>query len=182
MFAAGWDVPLIRFDGDEWQEVDIIGQGDQAGPERRMVSVGGSPEYLWVGTWGQGLFRYDGKRWERFTSRDKLGDNHCERLVGAPGGKVLVYYDLAGVDWYDGRRWRYYNDQNGLLDTAIWAMTIDQQGRPWVATEERSLACLMGKRWHTALTNKPIGSMAVHPDGTLWLADWGGQVTVLRVK
>jgi len=182
MYAAGWDVPLVHFDGEKWQEVDIVGKGEQAGPERRMVSVGGSAEYLWVGTWGQGLFRYDGEQWVRFTSRDKLGDNHCERLVGAPGGKLLVYYDLAGVDWYDGRRWRYYNDQNGLLDPAIWSMAIDRRGRPWVATEEASLACLVGKHWTTALTNKPVESMAVHPDGTLWLGDQGGQVTVLRVK
>ena len=182
MFAAGWDVPLLRFDGETWEEVDIVGQGDQVGPERRVVSVGGSSEYLWAGTWGQGLFRYDGKRWERFTSRDGLGDNHCERLVGAPGGKVLVYYDFAGVDWYDGRRWRYFNDQNGLLDSVVESMSVDRQGRPWVATEERSLGCLQGKRWATALISKPINSMAVHPDGTLWLGDGGGQVTVLRVE
>ncbi|MFH1571862.1 MAG: DUF362 domain-containing protein, partial [Gemmatimonadota bacterium] len=182
MFAGGWDIPAVRFDGRTWDEVDVVGEGDQAGPDDRVVSMGGSAEYLWVGTWGRGLFRYDGRRWERFTSRDGLGDNHCERLIGAPGGKVLVYYDLAGVDWYDGRRWRYYNDQNGLLDPAVQAMAVDHQGRPWVATEERSLGCLAGKRWSTALTNKPIESMAVHPDGTLWLGDGGGQVTVLRVK
>ena len=181
MFAGGWDVPLIRFDGEAWSEYDLAGEDEQMGPEHRVVSVGGSPEYLWLGTWGKGLFRFDGKRWERYTSRDKLGDNHCDRLIAAPGGKLLVTYDIAGVDWYDGRRWRYYTEQNGLLDPAVWSMAIDGQGRPWVATEERSLACLVGKRWHTALTNKPIPRMAVHPDGTLWLGDWGGQVTVLRV-
>ncbi|MFA6111145.1 MAG: hypothetical protein WDA75_20505, partial [Candidatus Latescibacterota bacterium] len=181
VFAAGWDVPLLRFDGQRWTPVDLFGAGKQEGPQRRMVSLDGCSRYLWVGTWGTGLYRFDGRQWERFTSRDVLGDNHCERLVAADG-KVLVYYDLNGVDWYDGRRWRYFNDQNGLLDPAVQAMAIDRQGRPWVATEERSLGCLTDQGWATALTNKPIQSMAVHPDGTLWLADDGGQVTVLQVK
>jgi ligand-binding sensor domain-containing protein len=181
VFAGGWDVPLLRFDGSRWTEVDVTGDGRQEGPLRRLICLDGCARYLWVGTWGAGIYRFDGKEWRRFTSRDALGDNHCDGLVAADG-KALVSYEFNGIDWYDGRRWRYYNDQNGLLDGSVQAIAIDRQGRPWVATEERSLGCLLGDEWATALINKPIRSLAVHPDGTLWLADDGGQVTVLQVK
>ncbi|MEW6756079.1 MAG: DUF362 domain-containing protein [Candidatus Latescibacterota bacterium] len=181
VFAGGWDVPLLRFDGQRWAGAGLTGVSEQEGPQQRVVSVDGCSRYLWVGTWGAGLYRFDGREWERFTSQDALGDNHCERIVAADG-RALVYHDLGGVDWYDGRRWRFYDDRNGLLDPVVQGMAIDRQGRPWVSTEERSLGCLQGGEWATALINKPIESIAVHPDGTLWLSDGGGQVTVLRVR
>ena len=174
IFAGGWEVPLQVFDGDRWRKLDL----GEEGPNMRIVSMGGSDELLWVGTWGAGVFRYDGKIWRRFTSKTGLGDNHVERIVAGPNGTVLLYYEFCGVDWFDGKKWHFYNEEDGLLDPEIHGMVMDRKGRPWVSTEDGSLSCLDEKKWATALTNKAIRAIAVDAKGDLWLGGEGGGVSV----
>lgn len=177
VFAGGWEVPLQVFEGDRWRKLDP----GETGPDQRIVSLGGCDEALWVGTWGSGVFRYDGRTWRRYTSKDGLGDNHVERIVAGPKGTVLLYYEFCGVDWFDGKQWHFYNEKDGLLDPEIHGVAIDGEGRPWVSTEEGSLSCLDGGRWATALTNKAITAIAVDAKGDLWLGGEGGGVSVFSL-
>ena len=177
VFTGGWEVPLQVFEGDRWRKLDV----GEKGPNMRIVSMGGCDEALWVGTWGAGVFRYDGKGWRRFTSKDGLGDNHVERIVAGPNGTVLLYYEFSGVDWFDGKRWHFYDEEDGLLDPEIRGMAIDRKGRPWVSTEDGSLSCLDGSKWATALTNKAIRAIAVDAEDNLWLGGEGGGVSVFSL-
>lgn len=167
----GWSTPVYFWD-------DKINLKAHFGSQRNCVAYAcaeftapqSQEAELWVGSDEPLVVRINGEevyRYERTRRHDLPNDE--EQIQIAAGLVFGVPGDLAAVDGVAGVRSGRRGRPDGPRASG---------GQRW----ERSLACLVGKRWHTALTNKPIPRMAVHPDGTLWLGDGGGQVTVLRVE
>lgn len=135
--------------------------------------------YLWVGTFGQGLYRLDPMRTDitLFTKVDGLTDESILSITGY-GGKLWLA-TLGGVTEIDlapdtpTLNTRNYNLADGLGTNFIFAAVADSQGRIWFGTDGNGLSVLD----HDKLRNyQYIDSIALHsvlsisedPAGNIW--------------
>lgn len=88
----------------------------------------------WVGTYGGGLSRFDGEKWERFSNADGLGDNWIYDIVYDRDG-VMWVATWDGVSVFDGERFKTYGVSDGLADKWVYSITLDQDGVFWFGTE-----------------------------------------------
>jgi len=116
---------------------------------------------LWAGCWraahsGGGLFRFDGRQWQSFTTRQGLPGQEILKVFEDSRGRIWVgTYEHgigAGVGVYDGRRWQNYNRADGLTDDCVYSMFEDPSGNMWFGTTQ-GISIFDGKKWH-AITQK----------------------------
>jgi len=59
-----------------------------------------SKGYLWIGTYGGGLCRYDGNTFVTFTSRDGLGNDRIYSIMEDSKGNIWIGMDSGGLSKY----------------------------------------------------------------------------------
>ncbi|MEM9986636.1 MAG: two-component regulator propeller domain-containing protein, partial [Bacteroidota bacterium] len=89
--------------------------------------------YLWIGTRGGGLSRFDGEEFQTYTTRQGLVNNYLQALHEDPQGHLWIGTD-QGACKYDGLRFEALE-----LKTAIPAMVrafASDQDRLWLGTDQ----------------------------------------------
>ncbi|MFQ5579367.1 MAG: two-component regulator propeller domain-containing protein [Nitrospiria bacterium] len=110
---------------------------------------------IWVGTYGGGLARYDGKNWELFT----------------PYGRGSKNY---------GSSWAHYRPQNGLGDLWVYDLLFEPDGTMWVATwkgasrRSHSKEDFFTYTMDDGLVDKWVYTVEREPSGILWFGTEGG--------
>ena len=89
---------------------------------------------VWAGTWGGRVGRFDGKRWQNFTTRDGLAGNIVYAITQDARG-ALWFGTSNGVSRFDGKNWRSYSRKEGLLDSNVYAVAVDPSGSVWAGTK-----------------------------------------------
>ncbi|MBP6236625.1 MAG: hypothetical protein KA270_13965 [Saprospiraceae bacterium] len=89
---------------------------------------------IWFSSWG-GAYRYDGKTFTSFTTKDGL-PREVTRIVEDKKGN-LWFGASDGLRHYDGKTFTYFND--GLINPWIWEILEDKTGNLWVGTRETGL-------------------------------------------
>ena len=95
---------------------------------------------VWVGTWGDYIWRLDEKSpngdWRGFDSADGAPNGEITTISAAPDGSVWF------GTWYHGlwkfspdENWQYFSTQNGLPGYAVSGTYVDSAGNLWVGTE-----------------------------------------------
>jgi len=87
----------------------------------------------WIGTWGAGLSRFDGKTWKTYTTKDGLGGNFIHALQFDRKGTLWAATD-GGVSYLKGGVWKTINSQHGLLDDNVFSMLFEKDGTRWFGT------------------------------------------------
>jgi ligand-binding sensor domain-containing protein len=144
---------------------------------------------LWLGSIGSGVYCYDGKSFQNFTTKDGLPNNEI----------VCIYEDKAGTIWfganggasrYDGKSFRNYTikgdsmneDRTGISfpdfkrpGNEVNSIIEDKTGKFWLGTRDKTFV-YDGKTFTlVAHTSKPftnVRSILEDNKGTIWL---GGQ-------
>ena len=62
----------------------------------------GADGFLWIGT-GEGLVKYDGLKFQTFSTRDSLADDFITSLYKASNGKIWVGHNNGGVTIIDNK-------------------------------------------------------------------------------
>ena len=73
---------------------------------------------LWFSTGGEGVYRFDGKSFTNFTSKDGLCDNTASTIIQDKSGNILIGTN-AGICKYDGKTFTKYFETdclNQLMD------------------------------------------------------------------
>ena len=108
---------------------------------------------VWIGTYGGGLARFDGRAWELFT----------------PYGRGNKKY---GVDWVQ------YKPKTGLGDMWVYDLLFEPDGSMWVATwKGASHSKREGFTTYTmadGLVDKWVYTVEREPSGVLWFGTEGG--------
>ncbi|MEO0731810.1 MAG: ATP-binding protein, partial [Bacteroidota bacterium] len=92
--------PLWTYDGQKWSVFDSI-------PELTdyVDFIETSPTGdLWLASRYHGVFRYDGRAWRQFTTKDGLAGNNVISLSVTEQGEVWAT-TYGGFSYFDGRRW-----------------------------------------------------------------------------
>ncbi|MGB3939988.1 MAG: two-component regulator propeller domain-containing protein [Candidatus Manganitrophaceae bacterium] len=158
-FWFGTEGGINRFDGKNWigythhdglgAEVNSLSEGTsyQEGHHGRMTKENRTANSnfvldiavdqannIWVGTWGAGLSRFDGKEWITYTAGSgTIGGNFVHALEVDPDGVLWVGTD-HGVTRFDGKRWKTYTVSDGLQDNNVFSIAFDPQGNKWFGT------------------------------------------------
>lgn len=85
---------------------------------------------IWIGTWGGGLSRFDGKRFVNYTTKDGLAGNYVFALAMASDGSLWVGTE-GGISHFDGKKFINYTAEDGLLNSHTASLVFDSQGRLW---------------------------------------------------
>ncbi|MBI3802207.1 MAG: hypothetical protein HY282_00390 [Nitrospirae bacterium] len=89
---------------------------------------------IWVGTWGAGLSRFDGKRWTTYTAGNgTIGGNFVHAVEIDTNGVLWIGTD-HGISRFDGKTWRTYTVADGLQDDNVFSIAFDAQGNKWFGT------------------------------------------------
>lgn len=89
---------------------------------------------VWCGTWGGGLARFDGSKWQNYSMADGLSGNHVFMLHQDPAGKMWVGTN-NGLASFDGKKFKTeLTRENGLFSNAVFAMGTGADASQWIGT------------------------------------------------
>lgn len=109
----------------------------------------------WVGTYGGGLSRFDGKTWKRFSTDDGLGDNWVYDIKYDRDGRMWVA-TWNGVSVLEGDKFKTYRVADGLPDKWVYSIAYDRDGVFWFGTEG-GISRFDGKTWKTYSHKDGVG-------------------------
>jgi len=89
--------------------------------------------YLWMGTRGGGLSRYDGLGFKTFSINDGLANNYIW-CIREDNNKILWIGTNNGLSEYNGITFKNYHAMGDSAQFSIQDIDIDKQGRKWLAT------------------------------------------------
>lgn len=103
-----------------------------------VVSLAVTPDgVMWAGTDGDGLWKSDdnAKSWIRDASYDEVGGDCAFCLYVDVLGHLWSGSLANGVCVYNGSEWKSYNQENGFPGSRVFAVTGNEKGDVWIATD-----------------------------------------------
>ncbi len=128
----------------------------------------------WVGTYGGGLSRFDGKSWTTFTPYGSgssltygpawanyregrgLADLWVYGILFDPNGEIWLA-TWKGVSRFDGKSFKTYTTDDGLADKWVYTLSRDRDGVFWFGTEG-GVTRFDGSRWKSWTHKEGIGA------------------------
>jgi ligand-binding sensor domain-containing protein len=129
---------------------------------------------LWFASMGSGVYYYNGKSFQHFTTEEGLASNS----VGS------IYEDKAGNIWfgasrYDGKSFRNFTTKDGFPSNSIRLLLEDKTGKLWFGAQGENMFVYDGKTF-TVLKNKDgkafnnVWSVIEDKKGNYWFGDSDG--------
>ena len=88
---------------------------------------------VWVGTWGAGLSRFDGKTFKNYTVKEGLPSNHVFMLHQDKKG-VLWIGTSHGLSKFNGDGFTTLTTKDGLFSNTIFSMDSQKNDTLWVGS------------------------------------------------
>jgi ligand-binding sensor domain-containing protein/signal transduction histidine kinase/CheY-like chemotaxis protein len=138
--------------------------------------------FLWFGTNGGGVDRFDGKDFKNYTVKDGLSDNVVNCIIKDRFGNLWICTD-NGLSKYDIRQRRFsvYGRKEGLNHPRVWSAIESSDGFLWLALYSGGAAFFdPGKRRfknftaRDGLNDDNVRSIREDRDGNIWLGTLRG--------
>jgi ligand-binding sensor domain-containing protein len=132
---------------------------------------------LWFGTRDSGVYRFNGKSFQHFTTRQGLANNQAIHIYEDKVGNIW-FATAGGASCYDGNSFRNFTTKDGLPNNAVTTFMEDTTGKLWFGT--RGEACVYDGRTFTVLKNKDgksfknVWSIIKDKKGSIWFGDVDG--------
>jgi ligand-binding sensor domain-containing protein/serine phosphatase RsbU (regulator of sigma subunit) len=135
--------------------------------------------YIWMGTDGGGVSRFDGNRFETFTISDGLSDNKVRSLCEDSKGNIWIGTN-SGITLYDGFVFKIIGKDEEFSNSTILKIKEGSNGIIWAGTNDKGLFGLtpgdsLSVRHYSVkdgLSNIFIFDIYEDNDKRLWLAMW----------
>ncbi|MBK0402357.1 histidine kinase [Adhaeribacter sp. BT258] len=139
-------------------------------------------QFLWVGTFGGGVFRIDPETGKatQFTEKNGLVNDNVLSIAGS--GNEIWLATLGGASRCKLKnnpeaslQFQNYNQHDGIGFNYIYQVFIDSKKRVWFATDGKGLTKLEHGRFTNyaekeGLTSRTVYSLAETRDGNLWVS------------
>ncbi|MBI3361138.1 MAG: hypothetical protein HY023_08510, partial [Chloroflexi bacterium] len=92
---------------------------------------------IWVGTWNDAVYRFDGQAWQRFSPDGpaaQLPHSNVLSIAVAPDNSLWFGGYYSGATRFDGKEWRTFNVADGLIQPNVNDIFVDKDGTVWFAT------------------------------------------------
>lgn len=89
---------------------------------------------LWFGSFGSGVYRYDGTTFERFDDTRGLSHHSVSNIIETSDGTIWLSYRRVGLASYREGRWLNFGFANGLTNSPIRHMMEGEGGSLWLVT------------------------------------------------
>jgi len=139
---------------------------------------------LWVGTNGQGVFRFKDLHVRTFTTADGLPNDVAMTVLAAHDGSVWAGFNCGGIAHFDGHGFHIYSEKDGLLNSCVYSLAEDSAHNLWIGTWGGGAF-----RFHEGkftqyskaqgLAEDVVTSVVAARDGSVWLAG-NGSVSQIR--
>ncbi len=134
---------------------------------------------IWIGTDDDGIIRYDGSSWIRYTEEDGLPRSQA-RYGAFDQDNVLWVGSSLGATSFDGKSWTSYLPENsGLSGKTVRDVAVDADNVKWFATSE--LNRFDGVTWETVYTPSEtqmrVSAIAFDHEGIMWVGTGNGVVS-----
>lgn len=90
--------------------------------------------FLWIGTEGGGLARFDGNDFVTYTTSDGLSDNTVRCLFEDIDGNIWIGTNGSGLDLFNGHEFKNYSTEDGLSSNYVRSILQDSLGNIWIGT------------------------------------------------
>ncbi|MFC2115896.1 two-component regulator propeller domain-containing protein [Bacteroidota bacterium] len=100
-----------------------------------LVIIQDSRSYLWIGTDGGGLCRFNGTDFQTFTQKKGLSGNIIRSIMEDSKGNLWIGTD-NGISLYDGLKFVTINNEDGLSGKYVLKIIEDHQKNIWAATDD----------------------------------------------
>ncbi|WP_456425625.1 two-component regulator propeller domain-containing protein [Rhodocaloribacter sp.] len=132
--------------------------------------------YLWIGTFGGGLSRFDGRTFVNFSMRDGLASSVVQGIAEDASG-TLWFATSRGVSRYDGVH--FSTVDLGIPEQHIFAVMADAAGALWFGTEHQGVVRYDGRTTSPLTTKDGLASETVYAllqtsEGTVWMGTGDG--------
>lgn len=107
-----------------------------------IVSMTIDPDgIVWCGTWGGGLARFDGKKWQNYTMSDGLPGNLVFMLHRTPSGELWIGTNngvgILDDDKVQGKKLKFkkvMTTSDGLYANIVFSMATAPDGSQWLGS------------------------------------------------
>ncbi len=146
--------------------------------------------YLWLGTDGGGLCRFDGINFKTYNKKDGFKGDNIRSLLQDSKGRIWAGTKDEGIIIYDGLKFTNIGKVNGLAGDAVLCMFEDENGTVWAGTDNGGVNKIISHKdsfriqvidKSKGISNNSVFDIHKDKDGHLWLATFGG-VNVLTFE
>jgi len=136
---------------------------------------------LWFSINGEGAYRYDGKSFTNFTTKDGLCNNNVGSIIQDKTGNIL-FGTNSGICKYDGNTFTKHPVPDTL---SITCMLEDKDGNLWFGTKTDGIFRYNGTtldnflnsnkhEYNLGNNNQFILDILQDKNGNLWFSSWNG--------
>jgi len=162
-----------------WHSFGIM-DGMRGGMVRSAVQD--SSGFLWFATL-DGLHRFDGEYFTRYSTRDGLVDDEVSALLIDATG-ILWIGTNGGISRYDGATFTNYSTGDGLIDNEILSLARATDSGIWVGTSSGVSHFANGRfsnyTVEDGIGNNTVWSLSADQKGGVWIGTRGGGLDYLR--
>jgi len=101
-----------------------------------------SKGYVWIGTNGAGVNRFDGHKMGVFTTNDGLVNNRINMITEDGFGNIWIGTG-NGISKFDGTQFHNYTTKHGLIANEISEIFVDDKQTLWVGSGNNGVICTM---------------------------------------
>jgi len=148
--------------------------------------------YLWFGTDGEGLCRFDGLNFKTFNKKNGFKGSTVRSILLDSKGRIWAGTKDNGIIVYDGIKFQNIGRPSGLNGSTVLSLLEDKDGTIWAGTDDAGLNKIIqvsrdSFRVKTIDQSKGLSSNSIFDihqdkDGHLWLATFEGinVITLIR--
>lgn len=171
IWFASWD-GIIKYNGNSFTNIT-----SNVSLSRFFTVLEDRKGNFWFGSIGSGVYYYDGKSFQNFTTKEGLANNRVTAIYEDKKGDIWFGTE-GGASCYNGKSFRNFTTREGLPDNDVNAIIEDETGKFWFGT--RGDACFYDGKAFTIFTNKDgitfknVRHIIEDKKGAIWLGGADG--------
>jgi ligand-binding sensor domain-containing protein len=140
-----------------------------------------APDDIWIGTFGDGAWRWDGSTWQQFLiGNSGLASDNVVALARDAQERIWFATSDTGVSVYDPASdgWALFDTSSVLPSDNVRGVAVDLSGQVWVGTTS-GVSRYSGAAWDTfttaqGLPGNIVNGLAVDALGDVWVGTSNG--------
>ena len=138
--------------------------------------------FIWFGT-NKGLFKFNGKTYQRFTVSDSLQENNVTAIAQDSTGKIWVGHKSGALSVLEKKGFEKFNPREGSAAAEVSSILFDKQGTLWFSTLNDGLYNYRNSRLYRIDEEEGMPDLFVYDiieddDGNIWAGTDGGLVKI----